>query len=571
LLTPNQREQFYDLHLRVKQLLKGGCIRHSTLKEVEVLHDFINRHAAEISKSCDRGDEDRLIELWHVKSLCMIAEIYDQFGRVKEARAACSDGIEFFGQLLTLMSETSEIDDRDKPVLREKVRLCVDYAQTHYYRDHDYAAAKDLVFRCLKFVKTKLQDVKSFACFGTLGQGYYFAGKVLRQEGDYDQAVRFFSLAIENYFHRAEQKVRELKNGSPAERERLSQELALSTLKSGIALGLGIGWVNYARGRLRQAMYDNINPARVLLLHASDELSAAYVDLIYAAITRALHTTSKRKLEEALGLAKKSYDTFRRNRHRRYTGRAAWEMGLTLFYSGRLDEAAKMAKKVQDIARQSKDPRWVCNALILRSRIERRRAQLGEPGASKRYAAAQRYATRAYTTARTYKQLMCEINALLTRSAARVDSGDFPKARADACAALKRNSESDDPNASRAANPKLEALCYLSIARTYAREGEGLKAQEYFSRWKALETEVEHIFVRELADAVEEEINALNMDFVIKAYPELDLDSKRWVKELKRFLVGQAKRREHEKRKVAALLGITRQTLSDWEKDFEKE
>jgi transcriptional regulator with PAS, ATPase and Fis domain len=96
-------------------------------------------------------------------------------------------------------------------------------------------------------------------------------------------------------------------------------------------------------------------------------------------------------------------------------------------------------------------------------------------------------------------------------------------------------------------------------------------AAEYFSRWKTLETQVEHVFVREFAAAVEEEINALNMDFVIKADPELDLDSKKWVREVKRFLVGQAKRKEHEKRKVAALLGITRQTLSDWEKDFEKE
>ena len=571
MLTPSQREQFFALHLRVKQLLKGGCIRRSTLEEVKVLYDFIERRAAEIRKSCDGTDEGRLIELWHVKSRCMIAEIYDQFGRVEEARASCTGGLEFFGQLLNLMDESFEIKERDKPILREKVRLCVDYALTHYYRDHQYVAAKDVVFRCLKFVKTKLQDEQSFPCFGTLGQGYYFAGKVMRQEGKYDRAVHFFSLAIENYFHRAAQKVKELKSGTPAERERLNQELALSTLKSGIALGLGIGWVNYARGRLRQAMYDNVNPARVLLLHASDELSAAYVDLIYAAITRALHTTNKRKLGEALGLAEKSYDTFRRNRHRRYTARAAWELGLTLFYSGRLDEAEKKAKEVQAIARQSNDQRWVCNALILRSRIERRRGQLGGREAAKRYAAAQRYATRALTTARSYKQEMCEINALLVRSAARVDAGEFQMARADALAALQHNSESDDPNLSCAANPKVEALCNLSIARTYVREGEGLMAAEYFSRWKTLETEVEHVFVREFAAAVEEEINALNMDFVIKADPELDLDSKKWVREVKRFLVGQAKRREHEKRKVAALLGITRQTLSDWEKDFEKE
>jgi hypothetical protein len=152
----------------------------------------------------------------------------------------------------------------------------------------------------------------------------------------------------------------------------------------------------------------------------------------------------------------------------------------------------------------------------------------------------------------------------------RIELGEMTAARKDLTHALGLNRESgvtDD----RPVNPKIEALCCLHLARSHAREHEGARAQEYLKRWKALGDEVEHRYVRDLAKEVEGEVRALEADFIIKASPDADLNYKKHLRALQKFLIDRAKNGSAEKQKVATKLGITRQALYEWEKEIKKQ
>jgi tetratricopeptide (TPR) repeat protein len=570
-MTTRLREQFQSLHDEVKKLLKQGCIRKSTLERVKELNQFVNDNRVAIRRFIQRNDQDHGMELRYLKSRCMTTEIFDQFGLLDEAKEASREGEEFFKEIPAEIDASVRVNE-SREIVREKIRLCIDYAQTHFYREHKYPEAQQIVFRCRDYVEQALQKKGEFNCYGTLGQIYYLAGKIYRQQNDYGAAEDCFSLAIENYYRRARSKIEQsqgTRENSLRELSGVNEDLALTRLKTGISLALGIGWINYARGHLRQALNNNIQPARVLLLHARDELSSAYLDLVYSSITRALANKDDAKLQKAIRLAESAYKIFRENEHQRYVGRAAWELGLAHFYSGHLDEAEAKAREVEDISLAANDHRWICNALILRSRIEHRRGQLNEPERVERYSLAEELASSARNNAKQYSQTLCEINALITRGGARIELERTIEAREDLEAALALNQESNSSKTGNTGNPKVESLCYLYLSRSYARENERFKASEHFLRWKALERDVEHLYVRELAYEVEQEINSLKKDFIVKAGERANLDYKKLKKELQRFLLQEAKSTPQEKQEIAERLGISRQTLLEWERELE--
>lgn len=573
-MTTRLRDQFQSLHDEVKKLLKQGCISRSTLEKVKELSQFINDHRVAIRRFIERSDQDHQMELRYLKSCCMTAEIFDQFGLRHEAQKASQEGAEFLKEIPSEIDPEMKFKD-SREVVREKIRLSIDYVQTHFYRAHNYHDAQKIVIRCRDFVEKVLQKKGEFNCYGTLGQIYYVAGKIYRQQNDYGKAEECFSLAIENYYQRARAKIEQFKRtpgNSKQDCQRLDDDLALTRLKSGISLALGIGWINYARGHLQQALNTNINPARVLLLHARDELSSAYLDLIYSSIARALSKKDAAKLKKAIELAEGAYNVFSKNEHGQYMGRAAWELGLAHFYNGNLDVAEEWARKVEATALESDDYRWVCNALILRGRIEHKRGQLDELHKVERYLRAEELASSARENAEEHHQTLCEINALMTRSAVRIDLERTVEAREDLGKALALNRESNSSNTGNTANPKVEALCYLYLSRSYAREGERFNANENFLKWKDLERDVEHIYVREIANEVEQEIKSLKKDFVIKAGAVADLDYRKWKKRLQLFLLQEAENSpDDEKKEIAERMGISRQTLLDWKRDLENE
>jgi DNA-binding NtrC family response regulator len=87
--------------------------------------------------------------------------------------------------------------------------------------------------------------------------------------------------------------------------------------------------------------------------------------------------------------------------------------------------------------------------------------------------------------------------------------------------------------------------------------------------WKSVEKDVEHEYLRSLASDVAREVNELNKDFVLEATPTLDLKYRDHQKALRRFLLDQADQRgKRTKEEVAETLGISRQTLFEWEREL---
>jgi len=551
-----------SLHTPVKQRLKGGIINLTTRDLARELSHFIDADESsireEIARGGERGEQGELLLL---KSFAMCSEVFQQFGLADEAESAAREGKKFLDYVLPLEGPCKLVQTESPELLRERVRLILDFVLAHYYRRHRYTTAKSIILRCRDFVEGTLRKAETFPCHGTLGQIYAALGRCSRQLADTD-AEEFFSRAVEHHFHRARRKFEQFPSDSEEHREARREELALATLRSGISLGLGIGWVNYAKGHLRRALHNNLIPARVLLLNASDELSAAYVDLVLASVKRALAKEGEVSLSEATDLALKSYEAFRRNEHRRYLARAAWELGLIYLQSGQIKEAHDKAREVRNISRALNDRRWLCNSLILRSRIARK---------CRRLARADWLASKAIELSGERNQKLCRINALIARGITRIDLGETKLARKDLTQALGLNREPAPADDTRPVNPKIEALCCLHLARSYARDREGARAEEYLQRWKAIREEVEHRYVRDLAEEVEGEIDALEADFVIKAGAGIDLNYKKHLRALQKFLIDQAKNDSSEKQKVASKLGITRQALYEWEKEIKKQ
>lgn len=551
-----------SLHIPVRRRLKGGVINLTTRDLALELNQLIDAEEPRIRQEIvRRGEGGEEVELLLLKSFAMCSEVFEQFGMTDEAEAAAREGEKFLKYVSPLEGPCREAEKESRELLRERVRLIVDFVLAHYYRRHRYTTAKGIILRCRDFAEGTLRDAETFPCHGTLSQIYAALGRCSRQLADPD-AEEFFSRAVEHNFERARRKLAQFPSDSEEHVEARREELALATLRSGISLGLGIGWVNYAKGHLHRALHNNLIPARVLLLNAGDELSAAYVDLVLASVKRALAKEGGPSLSEAASLALKSYEVFKHNEHSRYVARAAWELGLIYLRSGRIEDAEAMATEVLEISRRLNDRRWLCNSLILSSRIELKRGRLGE---------ADRLASEAVELSGERNQKLCRINALVARGVARIELGETNLARKDLTQAVGLNREPAGGDDARTINPKIEALCCLHLAHSYARDCEGARAKEYLRRWQALRDEVEHQYVRDLAEEVEGELNALSSDFVIRGGAGVDLNYKKHLRALQKFLIDQAKNDSPQKQKVASKLGITRQALFEWEREIRRE
>jgi hypothetical protein len=559
-ITPAVLAQFVKLHEEVRTLLKNGYINKTTLEQVRKLDNILATH-----RGLRTHDHFR-----YLKCRCMCAEIFDQFGLLDESKRASEEGRELLNELYTLTRKNYQ--NEEKKLIREKVRLCISFALAHYYQDHDYESAKDILVFCRNLVENVLHDESEFPSFGTLAQINYGLGRTYRQIHDYASANDCFAKSIEYYYNRAKRRVEELENRLKNLKEKdlrkedeikrlCLEELTFAMHRSAISNSLGLGWTSYAVGHLRKALYNNLIPARLLLMYVRDELSAAYVDLIYSSTVRALSGNDERKLRAGIETASKSYETFQANGHRKYMARAAFEIGLSYFRVGDLENAKKRATEVAVIAAETNDHRWICNARILLSRIERQHGGTG-------IIEAEKIASDALELAQKKKHTLCAIDSLIARAEARIEIRNLKGAREDLEEALSLNRSNSDKKGD-GADQKVNAACFLYLARCYARDLERYKANQYFEMWKSVEKEVEHEYLRSLASDVAREVNELNKDFVLEATPTLDLKYRGHQKALRRFLLDQANQRgKRTKEEVAETLGISRQTLFEWEREL---
>ncbi|MBO0799592.1 MAG: tetratricopeptide repeat protein, partial [Blastocatellia bacterium] len=415
----------------------------------------------------------------------------------------------------------------------------------------------------------------TFPCFGTVGQISYYLGRVYRQMGRFDEAEENFAKAIEYYHRRAEQKKRQY--AADPRRVRLEVDFALH--RSAICLGLGIGWVNYTRGHLTSALHNNIIPARIVFLNTNDELNQASLNVILGAIKRSAR--NRKEVRSSLEPIQRAYDVFASYGHRRYLAWAAHGLSLANFYGGNFAAAREKQAEMMKIAEELHDFEWQSTSFTLRSRINSR---LNDNRA------AEADASRAYELADEHGQVLGKIDALIWRGWARMQLGRHAEARADIAEALELNRQ--QPAANRTAetsNPRIEALCHLNLAYSHALEHEGRKARAHFKQWEEMSREVEDGRVHDVAADVARAIGKLSSDFIVESIelddpgltrrkidsdnPELRrrLNYKTNLRNLQKFLVGEAKEVSEEKQDIAKLLGISRQTLFQWENEWKSE
>jgi len=136
---------------------------------------------------------------------------------------------------------------------------------------------------------------------------------------------------------------------------------------------------------------------------------------------------------------------------------------------------------------------------------------------------------------------------------------DFETARS---LVVKKNSKNGNE---RILNPKVASVCELRIAQCYAREGNQIKANGWFEKWKTQHATVQHQWVRDLATEVEQDIRKLDDFFSISSRNTAEWNYHRQVDRLREWLYAQAMRQaNNDEQKAAKLLGVTRSAIFNW-------
>lgn len=517
-----------SLTKRVKVALKDGQFTDTLLTDVNALKALVEEKKEVL------GAQDPLT-YFQVK--CMIYEVRDYFNLVDtgESQDVSEEGAVVLHNLPAKVGPS--ISRGERQLIREKVRFCLAHANELYRANH-YETAREKTLGLYNFVLKELSD-ETLPCYGTLAQLTYFLGKVHRQMAEYNKAEKYFADSIEHYYRRAERR------GEPA-------EYKFCNYKAAVSLGLGIGWVNFTRGSLTQALY-KVAAARLTLSNTGDSVRKAYLDLIYGSIKRSQAGLNKTGLQEAIEIISRSFHVFQEREHKRYLARAAFELALAYNLTGEAEEAERKIEIVEQVATERHDHRWQAHALVVRSRVQRNTG---------RYAEALESAEIAFKKAEIDRQMMCMIDALIARGEAKLALQAFGSARDDFEVALRLN-ESRTHNALRtteSVNPKIYAVCHLYIARSYALEGNERSAKEAFQKWDKGGT-IEHTWVHHLSESVKADVDNLGRSFFIKASE--DLNYKQRLSELRKWLLEQAELKEPSNlSKRAKLLGITRARLS---------
>lgn len=513
----------------------------ASLRYGQFTTDFLSQ-LKELDQTLVESDLNNQNEYLILKAQCILSEGYYHLGHIDDARRVVDKGPLIYSQLD--LTDLSTYDQRR--LARERVRYVIDYAQAFLYSNHHYEETISLVEECLKFVQNHLVRPEDFPCNGTQAQIYQLLARAYRQSGL--DGIPLFLQAIDYHYRRLEQK----KHQSQSHPDRVRNELVFASYRSGLCLGLGIAWVQYTKGKLTQASQYLI-PARVMLALSNDDLSKAYLDLVFVSILRCQAGSDKEKLETARNLAEISLEVFLRFDHPRYIPRCRYELSLIDLANGQLARAKQQIAEVAAIAAKTEDWRWLCNALVVQSRIHRKEEHFTD---------AAEVAEQALRIADKNNMKLAEIDARIARAEARIKLKHYQQARRDLERALAMNKDLGVRGMRERYNPKIEAMAQLNLARAYALEGNVGKARACYGSFKPFE--VEDTRIHEFAKIVEREINTAAKDFHIAAGDRDNLDYKVQSEQLKQFLLSQAMQLTDDKTEMARLLGITRPTLYQW-------
>ena len=407
----------------------------------------------ELRKRCRRD----LRQTTSLKSLSLITEVLDYRGDLEAARDIVEGGGALLDEIAVPLSPSARLDALG--LRREQIRFLANYARMSFYRNHSYKHAKELLTHCVDAAR-RLRRPDTFPCFGTMAQLNYYLGCAHRQLREYEQAEACYGEAIDCYRRKALLAAGKVASSREHKEhdERVRNEQFFARYRSALCLGLGFGWVNYTKGQLSRALGENVGPAEVLLLGTNDVIHRAYLSLLRGSILRCQAGADRPTLLSAIQEVERAQSMFDVGLYKRkaYAARAAWERALCALGLEDFDTADAEATKTETLARELNDRGWQCNAWIVRSRVRRRRGEIGD---------AETLAASAVATSQELEDPLILIDALMEQGEVLFERGHFDGSREKFLRALNEYLTTH-PATRGSGNPKLEATLNIQIART---------------------------------------------------------------------------------------------------------
>jgi hypothetical protein len=456
-------------------------------------------------------------------------------------------------------SATGGAPRKSRRLLREQVLFVTCYSN-ELKRAGDTDGALKVFTWLYHFTERHVRNDEVHCC-ATMGNLSHHLAALCRISEEHDAAEEMYLRALQHYYERAS-----LRRGEEDDFYFVTRRIAMCIE--------GLGWVHLTRGAIRRAELA-LAAARALMVHISDRVVRASVNMMFGTIKRIRAGTSPGPLADAISLLTEAWREFEDIKNSRYVKRARWELALAYNVAGDFAEAEKHLDFVEGVYRDGTNLKWQANVHILRSRIRRNQGRhAASPGeALGRYRQALAEARAAYKLTKDGASLLLpELDALITRGEAYfqlAESTDqkacgYQEALDDFLLALdllKPKVEGND-EAEPTRNPKIAAACALHAAACYVRMDNWTEADAYLKRWKRLRPLVEHQWLREKAAAVEEEFARMTEDFIVSARNPEDWDYKKKLHELRSWFRRQAlKQTGGSMSRAAVLLKVERNAL----------
>jgi tetratricopeptide (TPR) repeat protein len=467
---------------------------------------------------------------------CLLSEAYDYLARFAKARDVVAQDAERLVPIL------AGYDGESATPSDLEVTVVVHYACS-LYRHNNFVQADRLLMLCEGLCQGKPDIAPRFDILARIA---YCRGQIARQETRFDEALRHFSFCIDTSIQSFD-----LNKGKISAEERRRRYL-FTTHAVGKAMIMGIGWLYFNQGELRNAR-PLILSGQILVEPSADTIPKAFAAMILGCIERSAGGKQEAALDGAIPKLRKAHEVFQK-RNQRYQAVAAFYLAVALHHKGQLDEAEAYAETIKKL--RPGDLQWEANSDILLSRIARTRyAEESNP----RYLALSiDFAREALAKASRGGRRLAMVDAQIAVAEAQFGQGHKDQAKT----AFQEAAEASQ----KMKNPKSLGACYLHLARIHIVEGDMAAARLQLERWHELEPFIENGLLRSWASQIEKDLEDLRADFRISVETSAeDLQYTAQVKKLQMFLFRLAlERAGGDKSKAAAILGVSRHALYKW-------
>lgn len=399
----------------------------------------------------------------------------------------------------------------------------------HYlYRKHEATAYDQglmILSRLVDYIDNYLPDQhqKPRASFGLSGLAHYLLGRILLARGDFNKAHDEFRISAEAYAARLRQKelfLRENRIGL----DEFEEKRSVTLRRAAIVSAFGDGYLSFERSQIRRAL-EMLTLARAVLAQTEDNIYVFYVDLLYWACKRALHSSDLHRLNEVIREMDSCMKAIGRLvPHTHHLHRAGTEMALSYYYRAKLQAETDNAAANNDCSAAmalvddaityaaNKNPHLMADSLIIRSHIFRLRYRLDQSSARSLTSALQD-AERALGLSKDLPLLQCD--AMLALGSAQAALAEFSKrtnqADFDAYFRIARGSFQQALLFNKKQNPRLYAESYLSLARLcQLQEDTEPFVYVYLEKWQKIKDQVDHAYCHERAERLEKSCTELN-------------------------------------------------------------